>query len=121
MVSKDDRVRPYHTRASHKEGCLCGPCKSKRGVCEVVTLDVVPPPEVVTPIPEPPLVAIGSLATAKCFEYQGKRYRVGEKTPETSQCAELTFVSDGPLPSDKQWKCMKVVGLNPAIMVKPVK
>ena len=119
MVKNDERVRSYHTRAPHKEGCLCGPCKSKRGVGEVITLEVVPPPEVIAP--EPPLVALGSLATAKCFEYQGKRYRVGDKTPETSQCAELTFVSDGPLPSDKQWKCMKVQGLNPAIMVKPVK
>ena len=115
MVSKDNRIKEYHPRAPHKEGCLCSPCKSKRGVGEVITL----PPEVIAP--EPVTVRLDALKTANCFEYQGKRYRVGDKTPETIICQEITWVINGPLPSDKQWKVMKVLGLNPAIMVKPVK
>jgi len=119
MVKQEERTRAYHPRAPHKPECMCAPCKTKRGVGEVL------PPEaevIAAPAPPPPpaMVNIGSLRTKRQFEYNGQRYRVGEMSGEVAVCAQLVFRNNGPDPADQYWGVQKTVSLGYATLVQPL-
>jgi len=73
MVKESERKKAYHPRAPHKEGCLCGPCKAKRGVGE----EISPPPDepVLTTITE---VRLDSLPSKAKFMLNGQAHMVKE-------------------------------------------
>jgi len=120
MVSKENRTREYHARAPHKEGCMCAPCKTKRGVGEVIKLppapDTPPPAAVIEAAAEVP---VGSLQAKDLFELNGQRHRVGEKTGEICICAQLAFRS-GSVPGEDSWALVKTVSLGYATRVIPI-
>ena len=118
MIKESERKRAYRPRAAHKEGCLCAPCKQKRGVGKVnlpLELETISQEIPSTP---PAEIALGSLGTKALFEYNGLRYRVGETTPEVTICQQLTWLDNGP---DSFWQVKKVISFGLAIMVKPIK
>lgn len=120
MVKESEQKKAYHPRAAHKEGCLCGVCKSKRVKLAIVEPEVVAEPEIIVP-PPPAKVRLGTLNTRDLFELNGQRYRVGEVTGELSVCALLIFRNNGPDPADQSWALVKTVSMGKATMVQPVK
>lgn len=73
MVKESERKKTYHPRASHKEGCLCAPCKAKRAKLE----DASPPPELEPEIETPTpslLVRADSLPLFATIELNGEAF-----------------------------------------------
>ena len=126
MVKASERVKAYHPRAPHKEGCMCAPCKTKREVGEVIAQPTgEAAPSLVTRIvnvipPEKDPVMLGSLKTKDLFKLDGLRHRVGEITPEVIVCHQLSWVANGPAPSDNYWRVLKSKSLGTSTMVIPI-
>ena len=94
MVKEAERKRPYRPRGVHKEGCLCAVCKQKRGVGEVIELEVAVEPEIITPpLPPPSEVRLDSLRHAAKFMLEGREHRIVEKFEGLVLCYNL-FLND---------------------------
>lgn len=106
---ENDMPRKGETRAPHKEGCMCAVCVKKRAKLESPILV------------KPTAVRLDTLNTRELFELNGKRYRVGEKTPECVVCNQLSWLDNGPLPTDKMWRVVQTVSLGTSTVVKPIK
>ncbi len=86
MVKASERKKAYHPRGPHKEGCMCAPCKAKRGVGETITLPTEPER---TPLPTE--VRLDSLASKRRFKLRGEESMVKEHIEGMVVCYNLTL------------------------------
>lgn len=94
-MKESNRVKPYHPRAAHKEGCLCAACKRTRAKLAsppptpeplLGQLETIPPP----PTPAPPvMVRIDSLAPKARFKLRGHEHMVKEYVEGMVVCYNL--------------------------------
>jgi len=83
MVKKSERVKAYHPRVPHKEGCMCAVCGSKRLKLEaLVEPEVVIEPEIVAPPPPPTEVRLDSLPIPDKFMLGGQEHLVRERVED---------------------------------------
>lgn len=109
-------------RKPHKADCQCVVCKEGRAKAAALTVTVAEPiPEPIVELPAPIEVRVGSLPVTAEFLLNNVKHRVATKDPEVIVCHALRYFDYGPLATDKGWTVDKVIGIDPATMVKPVK